>query len=190
MPQSPATAARGRPSRRRAARISAPVGSVGTPVKTPPRSGQRSRALRGLAAPQGVSHRDPGHVLSGVWGQRWSSCSGTSTTLHRVGRFRLAGRRDLRWHILPTPDEAAAALLAPYTGWFAVPHPLLLAAHGPAAPDPTGPAAEDAVGVASSPMSRRELLHVHGSTQTRGLGDCAAGELCPLDTDRLQRQEA
>lgn len=41
----------------------------------------------------------------------------------RVGRFWPAGRRDLHWHILPTPDEAAA-LLAQYTGWFAVPHPL------------------------------------------------------------------
>ncbi|MFH9749956.1 hypothetical protein ACH4MN_36740 [Streptomyces anulatus] len=39
---------------------------------------------------------------------------------------------------MPTPDEAAAALLAPSTGWFAVPHPLLLAAHGLAAPDRPG----------------------------------------------------
>ncbi|MFD9601811.1 2'-5' RNA ligase family protein [Streptomyces sp. NPDC059970] len=33
----------------------------------------------------------------------------------RVGRFWPAGRRDLHWHILPTPDEAAA-LAAPYKG--------------------------------------------------------------------------
>ncbi|MFF2189362.1 2'-5' RNA ligase family protein [Streptomyces sp. NPDC058155] len=35
----------------------------------------------------------------------------------RVGRFWPAGRRDLHWHILPTPDEAAA-LIAPYQGLF------------------------------------------------------------------------
>ncbi|MGW1496903.1 2'-5' RNA ligase family protein [Streptomyces sp. NPDC002402] len=33
----------------------------------------------------------------------------------RVGRFWPAGRRDLHWHILPTPDEATA-LTAPYRG--------------------------------------------------------------------------
>lgn len=33
----------------------------------------------------------------------------------RVGHFWPAGRRDLHWHILPTPDEAGA-LGAPYTG--------------------------------------------------------------------------
>lgn len=31
----------------------------------------------------------------------------------RVGRFWPAGRRDLHWHILPTPDEASA-LAEPY----------------------------------------------------------------------------
>ncbi|WP_431984151.1 2'-5' RNA ligase family protein [Streptomyces qinglanensis] len=33
----------------------------------------------------------------------------------RVGRVWPAGRRDLHWHFLPTPDEAAA-LTAPYAG--------------------------------------------------------------------------
>nr|WP_329941407.1 2'-5' RNA ligase family protein [Streptomyces sp. BE147] len=33
----------------------------------------------------------------------------------RVGRFWPTGRRDLHWHILPTPDEASA-LAAPYQG--------------------------------------------------------------------------
>ncbi|WP_413751727.1 2'-5' RNA ligase family protein (plasmid) [Streptomyces sp. R-74717] len=33
----------------------------------------------------------------------------------RVGRFWPAGRRDLHWHILPTPREASA-LVAPYQG--------------------------------------------------------------------------
>lgn len=33
----------------------------------------------------------------------------------RVGRFWPAGRRDLHWHILPTPDEASA-LTTPYKG--------------------------------------------------------------------------
>ncbi|MFF4756380.1 2'-5' RNA ligase family protein [Streptomyces sp. NPDC001270] len=33
----------------------------------------------------------------------------------RVGRFWPAGRRDLHWHILPTPQEARA-LAAPYKG--------------------------------------------------------------------------
>ncbi|MER6103676.1 2'-5' RNA ligase family protein [Streptomyces sp. NPDC001832] len=33
----------------------------------------------------------------------------------RVGAFWPAGRRDLHWHILPTPDEAGA-LSAPYEG--------------------------------------------------------------------------
>lgn len=31
-----------------------------------------------------------------------------------MGRFWLAGRRDLHWHILPTPETAA--FFAPYTG--------------------------------------------------------------------------
>lgn len=35
----------------------------------------------------------------------------------RVGRFWPAGRRDVHWHILPTPVEAAA-LIAPYQGLF------------------------------------------------------------------------
>ncbi|MFL4909511.1 hypothetical protein ACJ6WF_41625 [Streptomyces sp. MMS24-I2-30] len=34
----------------------------------------------------------------------------------RVGRFWPAGRRDLHWHILPTPQEARA-LAAPYKGF-------------------------------------------------------------------------
>ncbi|GGR20775.1 hypothetical protein GCM10010497_23880 [Streptomyces cinereoruber] len=33
----------------------------------------------------------------------------------KVGRFWPAGRRDLHWHILPTPTEADA-LIAPYRG--------------------------------------------------------------------------
>lgn len=34
----------------------------------------------------------------------------------RVGRFWPAGRRDLHWHILPSPDEASA-LATPFTGF-------------------------------------------------------------------------
>ncbi len=34
----------------------------------------------------------------------------------RVGRVWPAGRRDLHWHILPTPDEART-LAGPFTGF-------------------------------------------------------------------------
>lgn len=37
----------------------------------------------------------------------------------RVGRFWPAGRRDLHWHILPTPAEASA-LAAPFRCRFAI----------------------------------------------------------------------
>jgi hypothetical protein len=54
-----------------------------------------------------VRRREDGQDQQATRGAR------TENFFERVGRFWPAGRRDLHWHILPTPDEAGA-LAEPY----------------------------------------------------------------------------